>query len=110
MIECSREGCSRPATHAPKVCVPALGRGGIRSSAILTLVTCEPCGQALTSGDFLDPGDPGRENLRSLFRMDAAGRFMPDLDRAWIELVALTSAEFRACTPVARWQQGGRLQ
>lgn len=96
---CQREGCSRPATVAPKVCVPAYsGRvgGGARLSSILTLTCCAGCFRTLRGCDFLATGDPGRERLRELFALQAGGLFLPDFDLAWVEPVELTSPDWLA--------------
>lgn len=90
---CTRANCEREATQAPMVCVPAWPRGSGREiSAVLGLVVCDDCFGALQASDFLAAGDPGRDTLRAAFAMQAAGRFLPDLDAARLESVPVASA------------------
>lgn len=85
---CQREGCGRPATGVPRICVPARKGGPSRVSSILTLPVCVACRAQLTAADYIGQGDPGREHLRQAFSLYADGRFI-DFEFAWIEWLPL---------------------
>lgn len=96
---CHRIGCAHEATHAPKVCVPRLGRPRPSPPGIATVLTlgfCEACAAELTGADFLAGGDRARENLRQAVGLLAQGAFLPDFDAAWVEPVPMASDEYLA--------------
>lgn len=91
---CQRRHCGREATVAPRLCVPAYGRSAARLRPILSLAVCDACMAGLTPADFIGVGDRGRETLRASIAMMAQGAFLPAFGLAWLEPVALTSAEW----------------
>lgn len=104
---CQRIDCGREATCAPRIHVPAMRRPGVKPlTSVLTLVCCAQCMGELAAADFVGPGDRGREALRQALALVVDGRFVPDFDAAWLEPVALTSADWLAVERA----RAGRLQ
>lgn len=95
---CTREGCGHAAEVAPKVCVPARGRPvGDRQTieAVLRLPMCWACMGKAKAADFLNIGDPAGRALIARVGIQAAGRFLPDIPRAVLQTVDLTSRAFK---------------
>ena len=98
---CQRTGCGCDATAAPKICVPTMFSRRVRISAIMTLPLCLECASRITADELIGPGDRGRDAMRAALSLQAQGRFAPDFDRAFVEVVSLTSAEYLAASRAA---------
>lgn len=97
MIRCTRAGCQGEGKWAPKLCVPALGREGSAVDVILSLTLCDSCAVAVTAADLVaGGGDPGRDLIRAAVSLQAAGRFLPDFERAQLVCVPLAIANAAA--------------
>lgn len=96
MTPCAHTGCGRPATHAPKICVPATGWPidlHQPLSAILMLKVCrQHVAEAFHPTENFKPGSP----LRTVFEVLARGKVPPDFARAFVTPIRLDSDEFQS--------------
>lgn len=79
---CQHEHCKRPATHAPKLCIPAQGypRGTAAPlSCLIALPCCMPHLKQIKPEEFLS------DQMKQTVAILTAGKTPPDYDRAWIE-------------------------
>lgn len=105
MILCSRNGCSRAAACAPKICVPVSAGVGPTGplEAIVGLPLCDRHLGELRVADFL-ADTPGKPSMRLSFVLMAGRHASPNFARAHVVRVDLDSDEWRAAV---RARHGG---
>lgn len=97
---CDRDGCSEPASHAPKLCVPATGRPIDTHqplAIIFGLQCCRKHVDEMKAETFLS-----EPQVKMMFEMAARAScaqsgvdyIAPDFDRAFIEKIRIDSMEF----------------
>lgn len=101
-MNCSENGCTRPAEWCPRICIPALG-WPIHEHEPMSLVLAAPVCEAhfpgvdlqATLAPGLIDGKPGIRRLVEVITR-GAGRVAPDFDRAYIERAALDAPDVQA--------------
>lgn len=96
-MRCDHAGCLREVRRAPRIVVPsrtpdAPGHAPIR--IMTTLHYCEPHRDEFQAGAYWTPLMMDRVE-RVAYRKRPYG-WKPDFDRAWVELVLVTTPEYRA--------------
>lgn len=100
-IICDQSDCGHLATHAVKLCVPAMGEAQDESRAfhaVMAIRLCLAHAAEFKAAQIIDAPTPkGKGTFRDVLPIFARlqGRHEPDVDRAWIVPVALASAEFK---------------
>lgn len=97
MDKCEWHGCEREATHAPKICVPAMGwalETHQPLSVIMGLKFCVEHAQRFDVRGTLAIDEP--KSMRRVFEILAGDRCRPDYDRAWVDPIPIESEAFRA--------------
>jgi len=100
-MKCTRDGCAREATHAPRICVPALGHPRREATALKVLAGVKLCRDHAKAFDMMsfietpksatDPSTP-KSLVEEMIR--AQRRALPDWRLAWVSPIRLDSAEF----------------
>lgn len=93
-LTCQREGCTAEAKFAPKICVPAQGHAIDAHQPIGVVVGVKCCPTHLYQFPVQDMIAIGAIRFALMSLCQSHGRAAPDFARAFVEPVALESAEF----------------
>ena len=96
-MRCDHPGCLAEVRRAPRICVPH--RGGVEPGCtpiriMTTLHYCERHRAEFQAAAYWTPALMAK--VEACARAKRPALFRPDFDRAWVELVLVTTPEYRA--------------